>query len=85
MIPTTKIERHFKIRHDGLYQEVLYHLIVYKNPNNTERQTVTDKVIVGNIYREAAIHEHSFLGEAEFTDSQGIVHRLVGLHKGPNK
>lgn len=71
---TTRIVREFKLRQDGLYQEVLNHLIVYR-----EGKTITDKVIIGNIYREAAIHEHSFTGEAEFTDQQGIKHRLVGL------
>ena len=77
---TTKIEKHFQRRQDGKYQEVFYHLIVYREPNGLgEGMTKTDKIIPGKVYREATIHEHSFNGEAEYTDERGIKHRLVAL------
>ena len=77
---TTKIEKHFKRRQDGNFQEVFYHLIVYRQPNGLgEGKTVTDKIIPGNVYREATIYEHSFKGEAEFVDEAGIKHRLVAI------
>lgn len=77
---TTKIEKHFKKRPDGLFQEVFYHLVVYRNPDGLgEGKTVTDKIIMGKIFREATIYEHSLNGEAEFVDQNGIKHRLVAL------
>jgi len=80
---TTKVERHFKFREDGLFQEVFYHLIVFKdpaNPSNTKQRL--DHIITGKIYREGTINEHSRDGEAEFVDQNGIKHTLVAI-RGP--
>lgn len=63
-----------------MFQEVIEHLIVTKNPVTGIETSRTDKVMMGGIYREASNNEHSFNGEAVWTDPHtGIHHRLVAL------
>ena len=81
IVPRT--ERHFKIRADGLYQELHYQIVEFDYGNNNIKRKV-DKIIVGGIYREGTINEHSMHGEAEWTDpDSGIVKRLIALTSAP--
>ena len=80
LIPTTRIERQFKRRRDGLWQEVLVHCLVYRDPDAVGVKVVQERLEFGGVYREATIYEHSFNGEAEWTDpNDKIKRRLLAL------
>lgn len=74
-----KIERHFRPKTDGFYQEVYYHLIQFIDDNGNIN-TRQDKVTVGGVYRAARAGEHSTEGEAIY---QSVDHveplRLVAI------
>lgn len=79
MIPTTRIEKNFLIRPDGLYQEVFNHYIVYRQPGTNAQTSILDKTIRGGVYREGALSERSVNGEEDWVDQNGIRHHLIGL------
>lgn len=79
LIPTTRVERRFLTRRDGLWQEVWVHFLVYRDGTTGDQRAVQDKMVPGGVYREATIHEHSIEGEAEWIDERGIKHRLIAL------
>ena len=73
------IERIYRKRPDGLYQEYLNHFIhiVDSHGNKT---TKLDKSTLGRVYKEAQGNDRSNYGEGEFIDpNTGSVIRLVAL------
>ena len=66
----TSIERAFKFRQDGLWQEYYLHKIHSQAPGTEKVNTAIDKRILGKVFREASPDEnlHSFNGEAEWFD-----------------
>ena len=57
----------FKRRQDGLYQQLIYHVIKIED-NNGNITSKIDKIIPGGIYREGSYHERSVHGESEWVD-----------------
>lgn len=76
---SAKVDRQFKKRLDGLYQELLYHLVCFEHDNGTV-ETKIDKIVPCGIYREGTVNDHSVHGIADWTNPQdGVVHRLVAV------
>lgn len=75
-----KVERHFKLRSDGFYQEVWYHLVQFINEETGIIDTKTDRVSYGGIYKEAKSDlEHSRIGEATYQFVSGEKKRLLAI------
>lgn len=77
MSPTTFIDRTFLRTKDGFYQEVFEHYIVYVQ--GADKKRLKDKSILGGLYREASVSDHSMEGEVNWTDNQGTSRRLIGV------
>ena len=76
---TTKIERQFKKRKDGFYQEMYYHLVQFTKEKG-DIVTKLDKVIPGGVYRRAANSEGSIEGEAMWFDPEsGAEIKLIAM------
>lgn len=73
----------FKRRPDGLYQQLIYHMIKMDD----EKGNITsklDKIIPGAIYREASYNERSIHGEAEWIDpDSGTKRWLIAIISPP--
>ncbi len=65
----TGIQRIYKKRYDGLYQEYVVILIHY-NDGAGNITTKHDKTIPGGLYKEAGLGERSVYGEVYFFDPE---------------
>lgn len=76
---STSIERVFRKRPDGLWQEYLNHF-VHMTDVSGNKASKLDKTMMGRVYKEANANEHSMHGEAEHIDvNTGAKLRLVAL------
>jgi predicted metal-dependent HD superfamily phosphohydrolase len=76
---STRIERVFRKRQDGLWQELINHFIDRADADGN-KVTKLDKSLVGRVYKEAAPYENSLHGEYSWTDPEtGNVIRLISL------
>jgi hypothetical protein len=76
---STGIERVYKKRQDGLWQEIINHY-VHMSDKDGLRITKLDKSIVGRVFKEATANERSFHGETEWQHPDtGQTIRLVAL------
>lgn len=76
---TTRVEKTYKRRQDGLYQQVLLYFIQFTDPSG---RTVShlDKTELGGIFKEAGNEEHSRMGvEEELVDEKGQKKRLIAI------
>lgn len=72
------VERTFKKRLDGLYQEYLDHFVVFEDPRGN-KTTKLDKREIGRVYKEDTTNR-SFHGEASYTFADdGVTRRLIAL------
>lgn len=76
---STGVERVFRKRPDGLWQEVINHFIHLADREGNKISKL-DKSYLGRVYKEAAVNENSFNGEAQWTNPDtGQTIRLVAL------
>lgn len=76
---STGIERIFRKRPDGLYQEVYNHFIHFSDQQGN-KITKLDRSYLGKVYKEALHNENSFNGTAEWIDpNTGVKIRLIAL------
>jgi hypothetical protein len=76
---STGIERIFRRRPDGLYQEVTNHFI-HMTDGEGNKVSKLDRSYLGAVFREAQHGERSFNGEAEWTNPDtGQTIRLVAF------
>lgn len=83
MIPNTKIRREFqRVSTDPLlFQEVINHLIVWKDLATGLTEEKLDKSIRRKIYKPGSDSERTMNGEEYWTDPvTGIEHRLVAVN-----
>ncbi len=83
MIPNTKIRREFqRVSTDPLlFQEVINHLIVWKDLSTGLTEEKLDKSIRRKIYKPGSDIERTMNGEEYWTDPvTGIEHRLVAVN-----
>ena len=76
---STGVERVFRKRPDGLWQEVINHFI-HMSDKDGNKISKLDKSYLGRVYKEAGVNERSFHGEAEWEsqDTGGKI-RLIAL------
>jgi hypothetical protein len=75
----TRIERVFRKRPDGLWQEIINHFIDIADINGN-KITKLDKFFIGRVYKEAGPNENSFHGEYSWVDPEtGKTIRLISL------
>lgn len=83
MIPNTKIRRVFnRVSTDPLlFQEVINHFIVWKDPVTGLSEEKLDKSIGRKIYKPGSDKERTMNGEEYWKDPvTGIEHRLVAIN-----
>jgi len=74
----TSMERTFKKRPDGLYQEYINHFIHFVDAQGNKTDKL-DKTMVGRVFKEDNVH-HSVHGEAVYTFADdGQTRRLIAL------
>lgn len=72
------IERTFKLRPDGLYQEYYNHWVHFVDDNGNKTDKL-DRTVLGKVFKEDTIHS-SVNGEAVYTfESDGVTRRLIAL------
>lgn len=72
------IERTFKKRPDGLYQEYYHHWVHFVDDQGNKTDKL-DKTVVGKVFREDN-HHNSMNGMAVYTfEDDGVTRRLVAL------
>ena len=74
----TSVERTFKKRKDGFYQEIFNHFIHMTNHLGVET-TKLDRQVIGKVYKEETEHR-SVSGEATYTfEDDGLTRRLIAI------
>jgi hypothetical protein len=83
MIPNTKIRRVFiKVSQDPLlFQEVINHMIVFRDNLTGNTVEKLDKQVKKKIYKPGSDRERTMNGEEWWTDpTTGVEHRLVAIN-----
>jgi len=76
---STGVERIFRKRPDGLWQEVINHFI-HMSDKEGNKISKLDRSYLGRVYKEAGVNENSFHGEAMWENPEtGAKIRLVAL------
>lgn len=78
----TGIQKTYKRRFDGTYQEYVIYLLYFEDEIGN-KTTKHDKTVVGGIYRLAKLGERSVYGEAKYFDPDDNQEKHLIIIKAP--